>query len=177
MKVRQSVAGIGLLASVLVVIATHEGYTDHAVIPVPGDVPTIDFGRTKGVKMGDKSNPVRGLQLLLKEVDSVYAQGVRNCVTVPLYDYEFAAYVSLTYNIGVGAFCKKADKNRKDKHGNPDPEPDRLIDLINAQRYEEACKRIEAFKYGPGRKVLSGLVKRRAEERAICEGKYEQGNS
>jgi lysozyme len=43
--------------------------------------------------------------------------------------------------------------------------------LINSGHYAEACARIEAFKYGPGRKVLPGLVKRRAEERAICEGR------
>jgi lysozyme len=80
-----------------------------------------------------------------------------------LYQYEYEAYVSLAYNIGVAAFCRKA------KPGSPP----HLIDLINAEKYAEACQRIEAFKYGPGRKVLPGLVKRRAEERAICEGKRE----
>lgn len=169
-QVRSAVAVMVLAASTIVSIATHEGYSDKAYIPVPGDVPTIDFGRTNGVKMGDKSNPVRGLQLLLDEVDSVYAQGVRNCVTVPLYQYEFAAYVSLAYNIGVGAFCKKADKDRLDKHGNPYPESDRLIDVLNKGDYAEACRRIDSFNKSHG-KVLPGLVKRRAEERAVCEGR------
>ena len=61
----------------------------------------------------------------------------------------------------LAAFCRKA------KPGSPP----NLIDLINAEKYEEACERIEAFKYGPRRRVLPGLVKRRAEERAVCEGK------
>ena len=111
---------------------------------------------------GDKTTPVRSLVRLLNEVDSVYAQGVRNCVKVPLHQHEFSAYVSLAYNIGVGAFCSKAKEGK----------PPHLIDLINAERYEEAFERIEWFNKAGGR-VLKGLVKRRAEERAICEGKYE----
>lgn len=102
---------------------------------------------------------------LMDEVDSVYAQGVRRCVLVPLTDYEFGAYVSLAYNIGVPTFCRKARKGK----------PPNLIDLINSKQYKAACRRIEAFVYGPdgrgGKKVLRGLVKRRAEERRICEGK------
>lgn len=150
-----------LAASTLVGIAVNEGWSDKAYIPVKGDVPTIGFGHTEGVKMGDKTTPVRSLQVLLDEVDSVYAQGVRKCVTAPLYQYEFGAYVSLAYNIGLGNFCRKAL---------PGKAPN-LIDLINTEQYAAACQRIEAFKYGPGRKVLPGLVKRRAEERAICEGR------
>ena len=164
-QVRSTGAVIARAASTLVGIATQEDYKSEAYVPVKGDVPTIGFGHTKGVKLGDKTTPVRSLQVLLDEVDSVYAQGVRNCVTAPLYQYEFAAYVSLAYNIGVASFCRKAKPGQ----------PPNLIDLINTQRYEDACQRIEAFKYGPGRKVLPGLVKRRAAERAICEGKKQDG--
>jgi lysozyme len=69
--------------------------------------------------------------------------------------------------VGVPTFCRKAQPGK----------PPNLIDLINAERYADACARIEAFKYGPGRKVLTGLVKRRAEERAICEGKQWNSSS
>lgn len=157
---RMAVALIAVAGSTLTGIATFEGFRDTAYIPVKGDVPTIGFGSTKGVKMGDKITPERALQRLLDEVDSEYAQGVRRCVKVPLYPYEMGAYTSLAYNIGVPNFCKSA----------PPGKPPALIDLINAKRYEEACRRIEAFVYAGGRK-LRGLEKRRAEERAICEGK------
>ncbi|MEO9231634.1 MAG: glycoside hydrolase family protein [Devosia sp.] len=159
LQVRSAVATIMLGASTLVGIAVHEGYFDTAYIPVKGDVPTIGFGTTKGVKLGQKTTPVRSLQVLLAEVDSVYAQGVRQCVTVPLHQHEFGAYVSLAYNVGVPTFCRKAL---------PGESPN-LIDLINAERYAEACERIDAFNKFGG-KVLPGLVKRRAEERKICEG-------
>ena len=69
---RSPVAMLALAASTLVGIAVHEGYRGEAYIPVPGDVPTIGYGSTKGVKMGDRTTPVRSLQRLLDEVDSVY---------------------------------------------------------------------------------------------------------
>ncbi|MDN5752409.1 MAG: glycoside hydrolase family protein [Nitrosospira sp.] len=159
-QARSAIAVMVLAASTLVGIAVHEGYKDEAYIPAPGDVPTIGFGATAGVRMGDKTTPTRSLVRLLDEVESVYAAGVKKCVIVPLYQHEYEAYVSLAYNIGVGACCRKARLGK----------PPNLIDLINAERYAEACERIEAFKYGPGRKILPGLVKRRAEERALCEG-------
>jgi lysozyme len=111
--------------------------------------------------MGYKNNPTRALIRLLDEVENVYAAGIKRCITVPLYQYEYEAYVRLAYSVGVPTFCRKALPGK----------PDNLIDLINKGMYAEACRRIEAFKYGPGRKVLPGLVKRRAEERAICEGR------
>ncbi len=160
-QVRSAVALMVLAASTLVGIAVHEGYKGNdAYIPVPGDVPTIGFGSTNGVKMGDKTTPVRSLVRLLAEVEGVYAAGVKRCVTVSLYQHEYEAYVSLAYNIGVAAFCRTAKPGK----------PQNLIDLINTQQYAAACERIDAFKYGPGRKVLPGLVKRRAEERTLCEG-------
>ncbi|SEO52581.1 MULTISPECIES: glycoside hydrolase family protein [unclassified Nitrosovibrio] len=160
-QVRSAVAVLVLAASTLVGLAVHEGYKDEAYIPVPGDVPTIGFGTTGGVRMGDKTTPERSLVRLLDEVEGIYAAGVKRCVTVPLYQHEYEAFVRLAYNVGVPTFCRKAQPGK----------PPNLIDLINSKKYAEACARIEAFKYGPGRKVLPGLVKRRAEERAICEGK------
>ena len=153
--IRMSVKGMVLAASVIVGIAASEGYVRDAMIPVPGDVPTIGFGSTKDVRMGDTTTPVRALVRLMDEVDSIYAQGVRNCVTVPLHQHEFSAYVSFTYNVGVSAFCKST-----------------LVKKLNAEDYDGACAELSNWVYGPGKKKLGGLVKRRAEERAICEGKY-----
>ena len=153
---RKPIAGLILAAATLVGIATQEGYRETAYIPVPGDVPTIGFGSTKDVRMGDKTTPVRSLVRLMEEVDSVYVAGVKKCVTVPLHQHEFSAYVSFTYNVGVSAFCKST-----------------MVKKLNAEDYDGACAELSNWVYGPGKKKLNGLVKRRAEERAICEGKYE----
>jgi lysozyme len=152
-QVRTTVATMVLAASTLVGIAVHEGYKEEAYIPVPGDVPTIGFGSTKNVHMGDKTTPTRSLVRLLEEVDSIYAQGVRRCITAPMYQYEFAASVSLAYNIGVQAFCGSTVAKR-----------------FNAEDYAGACAAFDMWNRQGGR-VLPGLVKRRAEERAICEGR------
>ena len=152
LQVRSAVSVLVLAASTLVGIAAHEGYKGDAYIPVPGDVPTIGFGSTKGVKIGDKTTPVRSMMRLLDEIDSVYAQGVRQCVTVPLYQHEFGAYVSLAYNIGVSAFCGST-----------------LVKKLNSGDYDGACQEISRWNKSGG-KVYPGLVKRRAEERKICEG-------
>ena len=55
-------------AAALVGIVLHEGYTDRAVIPVKGDVPTIGFGTTTGVKLGDTTTPPKALARALTDV-------------------------------------------------------------------------------------------------------------
>lgn len=152
-SLRYPVAAVVLAASTVIGIAEYEDYRETAYIPVPGDVPTIGYGSTAGVKLGDRITPARALRRLGEEAESVYATGVRKCVTVPLTPGEFGAFVSLTYNIGVPAFCGST-----------------LVRKLNAGDYAGACREIDRWNRQGG-KVLPGLVKRRAEERAICEGK------
>lgn len=172
-KTRAAVAAMAIFASTMTTIGIYEGFKPAAYIPVPGDPPTIGFGSTRHedgrpVKMGDKVTPEKALRMLNVELEGKVATPLKKCITAPLYDYEWAAYITLAYNIGVGAFCNKAKPGQ----------PPNLIDLINAGKYAEACKRIDAFngkyitKNGERvRVVIPGLVKRRANERAICEGK------
>jgi lysozyme len=159
------VASIALGAAVLVNVADFEWFVGEAHIPTPGDVPTYGYGSTKGVKLGDKITPAAALRRLGNELEGVYADGIKKCITAPLFDYEFGAFVSLAYNVGVPTVCRKAKPGA----------PPNLIDLINSGQYGAACARIEAFKYGPNRKVMPGLVKRRAAERAMCDGKLQKG--
>ena len=76
--VRSAIAVMVLAASTLVGIALHEDYKEEAYIPAPGDVPTIGFGTTTGVRMGDRTTPTRSLVRLLDEVEGVYAAGVKS---------------------------------------------------------------------------------------------------
>ena len=75
-QVRSAIAVMVLAASTLVGIAVHEDYKEEAYIPVPGDVPTIGFGTTTGVRMGDKTTPTRSLVRLLDEVEGVIEGGL-----------------------------------------------------------------------------------------------------
>lgn len=148
---RSTIAGIVLSASALVGIALHEGYSDTAIIPVPGDVPTIGFGSTEGVKPGDRITPPRALARALTDVQK-YEGAIKRCVTVPLHQYEYDAYVSLAYNIGPGAFCGST-----------------LVRKLNAQDYAGACLSILDWDKFKG-KPLRGLTIRRQAEYRQCAG-------
>jgi lysozyme len=151
MAPRLQIAALSLSATALVGIALHEGYRSEAYEPVKGDVPTIGFGTTEGVEMGDRITPERALVRLLQDANK-FEKAVRRCAPVPMHQYEFDAYVSLTYNIGEGAFCKST-----------------LAKLLNQQRYAEACQQILRWDRFKGR-PLSGLTKRRQQEYQQCLG-------
>jgi lysozyme len=148
---RTAVAGLVLSASTLVGIALHESYRSDAYLPTPNDVPTIGFGTTDGVKPGDKITPDRALVRLLADASKVDA-AVKRCAPVPMFSHEFNAYVSLTYNIGEGAFCRST-----------------IARKLNSGEYEGACKAILMWDKQAG-KVLPGLTKRRQEEYRLCIG-------
>lgn len=148
---RTMLAGLTLSASALVALVMSEGYTDKATIPVPGDVLTIGFGTTQGVKLGDKITPPKALQRALADVQK-FEGAIKQCVTVPLHQHEYDAYTSLAYNIGSGAFCGST-----------------LVRKLNAFDYAGACAAILAwdkFKGAP----LRGLTIRRQAEYQQCLG-------
>ncbi len=152
---RTHIASLVLSAGALVGIALHEGYSDRAYTPVPGDVPTIGFGTTDGVKPGDRITPPQALVRALQDVQK-FEGALKKCVKVPLHQYEYDAYMSLTYNIGQGAFCGST-----------------LVRKLNAQQYAEACSEIlkwDKFKGQP----LRGLTIRREKEYQQCIGESQQ---
>lgn len=148
---RVMVSALALSAAGLVGIVTWEGYSDRAIIPVPGDVPTIGFGTTEGVKLGDKTTPPAALARALADVER-FEGALRQCVTVPLHQHEYNAFVSLAYNIGSAAFCGST-----------------LVKKLNAGDYTGACGEIlrwDKFKGQP----LPGLTRRRQAEYQQCIG-------
>lgn len=150
MKTRVTISALAVSAVALVGIALHEGYRGEAYKDVVG-VPTIGYGETKGVKMGDKTTPDRALVQLLSSANK-HADAIRQCIHVPLYQHEFDAYVSLAYNIGTGAFCGST-----------------LVKKLNAGDYKGACAEIKRWNRAGG-KVVKGLVKRREAEYQMCIG-------
>lgn len=149
-KSRIAAYSIAISAACLVGIATHEGYRSEAYKDTVG-IPTVGFGETAGVKMGDKTTPERALVQLLESTEK-HADAIRQCIHVPLYQHEFDAYISLAYNIGTGAFCRST-----------------LVKKLNAKDYAGACEEIRRWNKAGG-KVLPGLVKRRDVEYRMCIG-------
>lgn len=145
---RVAVVSLVITAATLVGIATHEGYVGTAYRDAVG-IPTIGFGETKGVRMGQSTTPERALVQLLASADE-HAKGMARCISVPLKQSEYDAYLSFTYNVGVGAFCKST-LNKK----------------LNAGDYDGACKELLKWDKAGGR-VLAGLTKRRQQEYKQC---------
>lgn len=126
MGTRIAVGSLSLTAAGLISIATWEGFKDEAYIPVEGDVPTIGFGSTEGVKLGDTISVPDALNRLEKDV-RVAEDAVRSCVTVPLTQGEMDAYTSLAYNIGKKNFCGST-----------------LVKKLNARDYRGLARRSSA---------------------------------
>ena len=148
---RNKIGALVLSASALVSVVLHEGYSDKAIIPVPGDVPTLGFGTTGGVKMGDTITAPKAIARALQDIQK-FEGAVKACVQVPLYQYEYDAYISLSYNIGSSAFCSST-----------------LVKKLNAGDYPGACLEILKWDKFQG-KPLAGLTYRRRDEYQQCIG-------
>lgn len=129
---RTGIGALMLSAAALVGLAVEEGYTDGAVIPTKGDVPTIGFGATEGVKMGDKTTPVKAIGRLLTDVNK-YEGAIKQCVKVPLNQIEYDVYVDLAYNIGTSGFCGST-----------------IVKRLNRGDYAGACEAILMWKNAAG---------------------------
>lgn len=138
---QMSPKGIGLLIQ-------FEGFRSSAYIPVPGDVPTIGFGFTKGVKMGDTMTLYDAKERLKNELHT-YEQGVLEACKITPNQNEFDALVCFAFNVGVGALKKST--------------------VI--KRHNEGDKQAAARAFGlwnkSGGKVYAGLTRRRAAEAAL----------
>lgn len=157
---RTAAATLTLSAAALVALVMQEGYSDRAIIPVPGDVPTIGFGTTGGVKIGDTITPPKALARALTDVQK-FEGALKQCVAVPLHQHEYDAFVGFSYNVGSAAFCRSG-----------------IVRKLNAGDYPGACREILRWTYFQGKNCASpenahicgGLAKRRQEEYRKCMG-------
>lgn len=160
---RSAVVGLAFSAAALIGLAVSEGYTDRAIIPTKGDVPTLGFGTTtrpdgSPVQMGDRTNPVEALQRKARDIQK-FEGALKQCVTVPLHQAEFDVYVDHAYNIGTAAFCSST-----------------IVRRLNAGDYAGACDGILMWRRVgqqdcsvPGNPVCWGLWKRRLAAHAKCK--------
>jgi lysozyme len=157
-----SVLGILLIAGI--VVAPWEGYS-----PTPYrdavQVLTVCRGHTGNVE--DRPYSKAECERLFRSDLGEAWQTVERCITGPMTDYQAAALTSFAYNVGPGG------KGIKDglcwlKSGSMP----RVRRYANAGDWPRACAALEDWVYAGGRK-LRGLERRRAAERALCDGKWE----
>lgn len=139
-----------LMAAAVALVGAWEGLRTVAYRDVVG-IPTVCFGETRGVKMGDRYT-VEQCKVMLGDALVEFETGMRRCLRDPdsIPDKTYTAFLSLSYNIGTGAFCGST-----------------LVRLANAGNLEAACNQLPRWNRAGGR-VVRGLTNRRADELRIC---------
>lgn len=147
------VAAGSVLAIATVIVPIYEGTVLGTYVD-PVGIPTACMGETgPHIRMGQRFT-LAECQAMLDAALLKHARGLDECIDVPLAAHEAAAVLSFGYNVGVGAACKST-----------------MVRMINAGRpAAEWCAQFDRWVYAKGIK-LNGLVKRRASERALCEGR------
>jgi lysozyme len=113
-----------------------------------GGVWTIGVGHTKGVQKGDTITELQADDFLQEDLSDATA-GVQNAVKVMLSDNQFAACVSLAFNIGSGGFAGST-----------------LVKKLNASDYIGAANEFPRWNKDNGVEV-KGLTYRRYGEQQL----------
>ena len=146
-RLRKS-AAVG--AAAIALVAGWEGLRTKAYLDAV-KIPTVCFGETRGVKMGDQYTVQQCKDMLGNRLVE-FEMGMRKCLRNPdsIPDGPYIAALSLSYNIGTGAFCRSSVRK-----------------LLDAGQIRQACDAFRKFIRAGGMR-LQGLVNRREAERAIC---------
>jgi len=138
-----------VLAAAAGLVAMWEGYRPTPYHDV-GGIPTVCFGHAHNVE-DRRYTRAECKALLAEDLATAYGQ-VTRCIHVPMTDGQAAALTSATYNIGPAVVCGST-----------------LQRLANAGDWTGACNQLMRWNRAGGRVVL-GLTRRRAAERAMCLG-------
>jgi len=147
------VATASVLAAIVAFVAPWEGVRTKAYLDIAG-VPTICYGHTKDVRMGDTATLAQCDAWLAEEVEE-FNRAIRKCITREMTVGQEIGFTDISYNVGIGAFCGSTALKR-----------------FNAGDDEGGC---EALKMWDKVRVNGQLqrndwqVKRRAAESALCK--------
>lgn len=135
-----------VIATATPFIAKWEGLETTAYRDIVG-VPTVCYGETRGVKMGDTYTKAECMEMLKVAVGEYYSK-IEPCMTnkdIPVGVQ--ASLLELAYNVGTGATCKST-----------------MMKLANQGKYKEACRELDKWVKAGGQTVR-GLQNRRADSK------------
>lgn len=140
---------IGMLFAVVSpFVAYHEGVVPYTYADINGTA-TLCAGETgQHVEWGMKTTMADCLKRLDKRLALEWTR-VEPCIQRPITRNQAAAILSWSYNVGSTAACRSG-----------------LMRKLNAG--QPWCAELSKWTYSQGRQ-LNGLVKRRADERKLCE--------
>ena len=144
--------GVGAIALASVgFVGAWEGLRTTAYIPIPGDVPTICYGETKNVRMGQKATKAECDAMLIRRLDE-FGSKIEACAPAlkSTSSHVYVAHLSLAYNVGSGGYCRSSVARK-----------------LQAGDVRGSCDALLLYRYAGGR-VVKGLERRREAERANC---------
>ncbi|QJT83671.1 lysozyme [Kosakonia sp. MUSA4] len=142
-------AGASAITIAGVMIPDLEGVRYTPYHDVAG-VLTVCYGHTgRDIIPGKKYTETECRALLQKDLVP-FAQSVDRSVKVPASEYQKAALITFSYNVGVTAFERSA-----------------LLRQLNTGNYRAACDGLRQWIYAGGKK-WKGLMNRREVEREVC---------
>jgi len=140
-----------------------EGYTDNAVIPTEGDVPTIGHGSTRYedgrlVKMGDQITAHRAEVLARNLMTQDEQRFAASLPGVKLHQAEFDLYMDFVGQYGIGTWRQSSMRRE-----------------LLAGNYIQACKSLLKYRYAarfdcsaPGNKRCWGVWSRQLKRYEQC---------
>lgn len=126
-------------------IALEEGLRLEAYLD-GGGVPTIGYGHTRGVYMGQKCTATEAMNWLREDASEAEI-AVTRLVGAPINQNQFDALVSLVFNIGREAFRKST-----------------LLALVNQENYNAAADQFRRWRFDNGVSIPGLLNRRRREQ-------------
>nr|WP_261285155.1 lysozyme [Serratia proteamaculans] len=147
-KLSAAFAG-GAMAIAAVLIPSLEGVEYKPYRDVVG-VLTVCYGHTGADIIPTKTYTEADCKTMLGKDLVPFARSVERSVKVPASEYQKAALISFSYNVGVKAF-----------------ESSTLLKKLNAGDSAGACDEMRRWNKASG-KVWKGLINRREVEREIC---------
>lgn len=142
-------AGGGALAIATVMIPSLEGVEYKPYQDVAG-VWTVCNGITGPDVILGKTYTEKECKDLLQKHLIPYARSVEKSVKVPISDFQKAALISFSFNVGVNAFERSS-----------------LLRYLNSGESKKACDALRQWVY-VDKKKIPGLMNRREVEREIC---------
>lgn len=145
-KTVSGVVAAAVIAASTPFIAKWEGLSLVAYKDIVG-VPTVCYGETRGVQMGDSYTKAECEEMLRKSVAEYYAKLQPYMTNKDIPIGVQASLLELAYNVGIHAAGTST-----------------MMKLANQGKYKEACQQLDRWVKAGGGKV-QGLVNRRADSK------------
>lgn len=148
-KALLGMSGAGAIAIAGTMLNDLEGVRYTPYYDVAG-ILTVCYGHTGADIIKSKTYSQAECKAMLDKDLQPFARSVERSVKVPTNEYQKAALISFSYNVGVAAFERSS-----------------LLRQLNAGNYQAACDGLRQWTYAGG-KQWKGLMNRREVEREVC---------